>query len=159
MLGTGNFGWASANASAGSVGTPSGGCLYVLDPSGKDAINASNNAHIDPSCGVYVNSSNAEAVLVTGSANITTSGTPQPPINVVGGVNVNNGGSLSPGATTTAAVADPLAGLDVPWTELHRQRLPDHEVSIHGMQRRGPRSATILTLSSVRTRGTLLIPT
>jgi Flp pilus assembly protein TadG len=116
VMGTGNFGFATANASAGIVGTPVGGCLYLLDPSGKDAINASNNAHIDPSCGVYVNSNNTEAVLMTGSANITTSGTPQPPIQVVGGVNLNNGGSLSPAATVAAATADPLAGLDTPWT-------------------------------------------
>lgn len=115
-LGAGSFGWVSANATAGVTGATQGGCLYVLDPSGKDAINASNDAQIQPSCGVYVNSNNGEAVLATGSASIKTTGTPQPPIVVVGGVNVNNGGSLNPSATTGSAVSDPLSSLDVPWT-------------------------------------------
>ncbi|HWD00118.1 MAG TPA: pilus assembly protein TadG-related protein [Candidatus Sulfopaludibacter sp.] len=116
-LGHGTFGWATANATAGIMGSADGACLYILDPSGKDSLNASNNAHIRPSCGVYVNSTNSEAVVATGSASVITSGTPQPPIKVVGGVNTNNGGSLSPTVTkTTTGVADPLSGLDVPWT-------------------------------------------
>jgi hypothetical protein len=115
-LGRGYFGSATANATAGIVGSADGSCLYVLDPTDKDSLNASNNAQIRPSCGVYVNSNNTEAVVATGSANVTTQGTPQPPIKVVGGVNTNNGGFLSPVATTTGGVADPLVGLDVPWT-------------------------------------------
>lgn len=117
VLGAGNFGWATANATAGITGATTGGCLYVLDPSGKDSLKATNNAHISPSCGVYVNSNDPEALLATGSASITTSGTPKPPIQVTGGVNVNNGGSLNPSATTgVAATPDPLSSLVKPWT-------------------------------------------
>ena len=116
-LGAGYFGVASANATGGIISTPSGGCVYILDPT-HVSLNASNNAHITPSCGVQVASTAAGAITAVGSAQITTTGTPQPPIQIAtGGTAVtNNGGSLSPSATSTGSVSDPLSGLDVPWT-------------------------------------------
>lgn len=118
-LGKGYFGTTSANATAGVVGSADGACLYILDPSGKDAFNASNNAQITPSCGVYINSNNSEAAMATGSAKLQTtpSGASQPPIKVVGTAAYNNNGSYNPTVTkTSTAVADPLSGLDTPWT-------------------------------------------
>ena len=116
-LGRGYFGVASASATAGVVSTVAGGCVYVLDPSAKDALNASNNAQIQPNCGVYVNSTNSEAALAVGSASVTTSGTPQPPIQVVGGYAYNNNGSFHPTPVSgSTAVSDPLGSLDIPWT-------------------------------------------
>ena len=114
VLGQGNWGWASASAVAGITGSTTGGCFYVLDPSSKDALNMSNNAKISTNCGVYVNSNNSEAAVVTGSAKITaTSGT----VNITGGVNINNGGGISPSYNTgVTAVSDPLSSLVVPWT-------------------------------------------
>ncbi len=115
-MGAGYFGVASASATGGIFSQASGGCLYVLDPTGKDALNASNNAHIMPSCGVQIASNNSEAAIATGSAQVTTSGNPQPPIQVVGTAAKNNNGSYSPNPTSTASVSDPLSSLDVPWT-------------------------------------------
>ncbi len=114
-LGAGYFGTASASATGGIMSTPSGGCVYVLDPANV-SLNASNAAHITPSCGVQVASSATGAITAVGSAQITTSGTPQPPVQVVGTAVTNNGGSISPSATHTASVSDPLSGLDIPWT-------------------------------------------
>ncbi len=118
-LGLGSFSSIKAAASAGTnsvAGGNNGACVYVLDHTATDALNANNNAQISSSCGVYVNSSASEAAIIQGSAKITTTSTPQPPIEVYGGTTINNGGSTSPSVThLSAQVADPLSSLAVPW--------------------------------------------
>lgn len=120
-LGLGSFTTIKAAATAGANGSSSSSgsnaaCVYVLDPTGTNSLNATNDAQIRSSCGVYVNSNATSAMLVQGSANITTTGSPQPPIEVYGGTTINNGGSTSPGVTKMASqVSDPLASLVTPW--------------------------------------------
>lgn len=107
----------SANATAAMISTVAGSCIYVLDPSSSHALEANNNAQINASCGIWVDSSSATAAHATGSAKVQTTGSPQPPIDVVGTSVTDNAGNFSPATTNGAAVmADPLSGLERPWT-------------------------------------------
>lgn len=110
----------SSAAIVGSSGSISNNCLYVLDPTAKDALSMGNGVSVTgSSCGVYVNSNNAtEAALITGGATLHTT-----TFNSVGGVTHNNGAcidtptggcnSLTP-TTGVTAVADPFASLPAP---------------------------------------------
>lgn len=109
----------SSAAIVGSASSISNNCLYLLNGTAKDALNIGNGASVTTSsCGVYVNSNNAEAALVTGGAVLHTT-----TFNSVGGVAHNNGGcidtptgscnSLTP-TTGVTAVADPFASLQAP---------------------------------------------
>jgi hypothetical protein len=100
-----------AMATAAAMTSPGGGsCIYVLDPSAPDAFLAANNASVQVGCGVYVDSSNAEAMYVTGGASVTA-----PTIQVVGNVKKDNGGTTSVVPSTgIASVADPFASLPSP---------------------------------------------
>lgn len=109
----------SSAAIVGSASSISNNCLYLLDGTAKDALNIGNGAQVTTSsCGVYVNSNNSEAALVTGGAILKST-----TFNSVGGVVHNNngcintptGGCNSLAATTGAtAIADPFASLPAP---------------------------------------------
>jgi hypothetical protein len=103
----------------GSSSSISNNCLYLLNSTAKDALNIGNGAQVTTSsCGVYVNSNNAEAALVTGGAVLKTT-----TFNAVGHVVHNNGGcintpsgscnSLTP-TTGVTPVVDPFANLPAP---------------------------------------------
>jgi hypothetical protein len=113
---TGNL--VSAIATAAVVSSTLGSCIYVLDSaSTSHALEADNDAQISASCGIWVDSTSSTAAHATGSATVKTTGTTQPPIKVVGTAVTDNNGSFSPSATdNSASVSDPLAGLEVPWT-------------------------------------------
>lgn len=109
----------STAAIVGSSASISNDCLYVLNGTAKDALNMGNGIHVTTSsCGVYVNSNNSEAALVTGGAVLKST-----TFNSVGGVAHPNGGcintptggcnSLVP-TTGATAVADPFASLPAP---------------------------------------------
>jgi Flp pilus assembly protein TadG len=90
------------------VQTGSPNSIYVLDPSGKDAFSVTGNANVSVNGGaIAINSSNAEAGLVKGSATVSAGA-----IEAVGGVKIQGAASATPAPSTLAApVADPLASL------------------------------------------------
>ncbi|MGA2578897.1 MAG: pilus assembly protein TadG-related protein [Bryobacteraceae bacterium] len=98
----------TAKATAGLVGTVLTQCVDVLDPSAQSAFQANNGATIAINgCSVSTNSTNADAMTITGGATVSASA-----INSVGGVVLNNGGSTTPAAVTgVAPVANPFASL------------------------------------------------
>jgi Flp pilus assembly protein TadG len=98
----------SAKAIAGLVGTVSPDSIFVLDPSAKDALSVTGASIVNVTGGgVAINSSNAEAALVSGSSQINAAA-----ISVVGGINVKGTSTTTPGAVAgTPVVADPLASL------------------------------------------------
>jgi len=109
----------SSAAIVGSASSISNNCLYLLNSTAKDALNIGNGAQVTTSsCGVYVNSKNAEAALVTGGAVLKST-----TFNSVGAVVHNNGGcintptgscnSLTP-STGVTAVVDPFLNLPAP---------------------------------------------
>ena len=101
----------TAKATAALVGVVSPNCVYALDPSAQNAFQATNGATVALNgCAIAVNSSNSDAMTVSGGSIVTASA-----ISVVGGVSINNGGSTTPAPTTgVAAAADPLASLPAP---------------------------------------------
>ena len=96
---------ARAVALAASTNT----CIWALNPGTSGAITVSGAAEVELSCGVYVNSTNGNALRQTGSGCLTAS-----KIKVVGGYSVNCA-SPEPVSGTIAAV-DPLAALPPPAT-------------------------------------------
>ncbi|HVW06973.1 MAG TPA: pilus assembly protein TadG-related protein [Bryobacteraceae bacterium] len=109
----------SSAAIVGSSSSVSNNCLYLLNGTAKDALNMSNGVSVTTSsCGVYVNSNNSEAAIVTGGAVLHTT-----TFNSVGGVAHNNGGCIDTptggcnsltATTNVTAIADPFLNLPSP---------------------------------------------
>lgn len=101
----------SAKAIAGLVGTVSPDSIFVLDPSAKDAMSVTGASIVNVTGGgVAINSSNAEAALVSGSSQINAAA-----ISVVGGISITGTSTTTPAASVgTPVVADPLASLAAP---------------------------------------------
>ena len=135
-LGSGYFGVASASATGGIITTPSGGCVYILDPSGKDALNASNNAQITPSCGVQVASNNTEAMIATGSAKVATTGTPPACDPGSGRIRNEQQRILQPDSDENHFGVRSAVQHRYPLDQLHRKRVPCHQLPIHRVQHR-----------------------
>jgi hypothetical protein len=92
--------------------------LIVLNPTASGALRVTGGAAFNVSGPVYVDSSSSSALVASGSGKVT--GTS---IQVVGGVSVSGGASISPRPVTgAAALPDPLAGLQPP-TNLPSQNL------------------------------------
>ena len=108
------LGYVSARATAGVFVTAAGSCVYILDPSGQASLNASNDAQITSSCGVWDFSSASNALYAVGSANVTvTSGQ----IEYDGGYYTDNSGSkFSPAPTYASPGGNPLANIVLPWS-------------------------------------------
>ncbi len=89
---------------------PGSSCVYVLDPSVKDALTASGGAIVNIDCAAYINSSNVTALSATGGARINADA-----VKVVGGYATSGGGIISPSPTThVAPEPDPLAHVPAP---------------------------------------------
>ncbi len=86
----------------------SGSCVYSLDPSASGATTVGGTASVSSACGLYDNSSSSSALTVSGGGTITA-----PLVGVVGGTNVNGGGSTPP-TTGIAQFGDPLAYVTAP---------------------------------------------
>ena len=101
----------TAKATAGLAGTVSPNCMFVLDPSGQNAFQATNGSQVTMNgCAIQVNSTAGAAALINGAAVVTATA-----INVVGGASVSNGGVANPSPNTGApAVADPFATVPAP---------------------------------------------
>jgi hypothetical protein len=96
-----------AMATAGVTTTPSGACVYSLDPSASSAVKASGSVSVTASCGIYINSNNSAAFVTSGGAVVTST-----QILVNGGASVSSNSSVSPSPTTNAGgFSDPLASL------------------------------------------------
>lgn len=114
----------SGTSTSGIITTPASDCVYVLDPSGSASLNASNGVTIQSECGYWINSSSSSALSVIGGA--TVKALDSSSINLVGGVNQNNGGVISPTPTKTSAAADPFGSIPVP---LQRAATGSHSYS------------------------------
>ena len=102
----------SGRATAGVVSSAAGDCVYVLDPTGNAAVNASNGVNIQSECGYWINSSSSSALQVVGGAQVKAINSSK--VNLVGGEVVNNGGVVSPTPTVSSPAADPFASRSVP---------------------------------------------
>ena len=111
FIGAGATSTITAKATAGLVGAVSPSCIYALDPSAQNAFKATNGATVALNgCGIAVDSSNSDAVTVSGASTVTASA-----ISIVGGDVISGGGSTTPAPTTGAAsVPDPFASLPSP---------------------------------------------
>ena len=115
----------SANATSAIVSTTAAPCIYVLDGGNTShALEANNNAFVEATCGIYVNSTSSTAAHATGSAcvqtqsgsNRCTGGSNLPNINVVGSSATDNAGAFWPAPQNgSSAVADPLSTVETPW--------------------------------------------
>jgi hypothetical protein len=103
----------AAVATAGVISTPAGDCVYVLDPSGAAALNASNGVSVQSECGFWINSSNTtNALSVTGGS--TLAALDSSTVNVVGITSTSNGGNVTPTPTRSSPALDPFLTRDVP---------------------------------------------
>jgi hypothetical protein len=85
-------------------------CVYALDPAAPGAFSASGGATVGVSCGIIVNSSHAQAMKVSGGAQVTGAYT-----SIVGGYSINGGGMITPLPSTGAtSEGDPLAYVAAP---------------------------------------------
>ena len=104
----------SATISARAVGyveESGSGCVYVLSPDAKLAFTVTGSSTLNVSCGIYVNSNNANDAMnvSTGSCVSATE------IAVVGGVDDQSGGCVTPTPVPMATPqSDPLAGIPEP---------------------------------------------
>jgi Flp pilus assembly protein TadG len=95
-------------ATAGIIAAQPNNCITVLDPAAQHALVMSGSAQIDASCGVAVNSTNSDALDISGGACLIANS-----IQVVGGAHVT--ACTNPTPTTNAtAVSDPLVNLVTP---------------------------------------------
>jgi len=84
--------------------------LVTLDASAKSSFSATNGATVKIGGGIVVNSSNAQAMTVSGGTSVTATA-----IGVTGGDSVSGGSSVSPAPVTgVAATRDPLAYVPAP---------------------------------------------
>ncbi len=105
-------GFTSMNVTARAVARrgPASSCIYVLDPSIRDAMTASGGAIVQIDCAAYVNSSHNTALSASGGARIVADG-----VKVVGGYSATGGGVISPLPTVHVPVEpDPLAHVTAP---------------------------------------------
>lgn len=114
----------SGRATAAVVSSAAGDCVYVLDPSGNAAVNASNGVNIQSECGYWINSSSGSALQVVGGASVKAINSSK--IYLVGGETVNNGGVVSPTPTASSPAVDPFASRNVP---LQRAATASHTYS------------------------------
>ena len=103
-----------ASSSTQNATVTVGASLIVLNSSASGALQVTGTSTINVTGPVYVDSNSSSALVASGSGQVKAAGAG---IQVVGGVSVTGGASLSPTPVTDApAVLDPLAGLPVPPT-------------------------------------------
>jgi hypothetical protein len=108
LAATGNYTIGTFTKGALTVTLPSQS-VYVLNATARGALSASGNAVVKLPGGLYVDSSSASAIVVSGNAQVNVGGT----VLVAGGVSVS--GSAACTATgTPATTADPFGGLPLP---------------------------------------------
>ncbi len=109
-----SVGWVSARATAGIYVTAQSACIYILDPTGQASLNASNDAQVSASCGIWDYSSASNGLYAVGSANVSAS---NGEIQYNGGYYTDNSGSkFSPTPVNASPGSNPLSGIVVPWS-------------------------------------------
>lgn len=103
--------WMQVSAQSTAAIIPSGGCIYVLDPTAIGALTMKGNAGLSSGCGVYVNSSATGAISMVGGSTITTA-YPPATTDVVGTVSYGSNTSITPAPIQVSRwnPADPFAG-------------------------------------------------
>lgn len=87
---------------------PTGACIYALDSGSGTAFDASGTPDIEASCGIYVNSSGSDAMVVGGSSAVVNAST----IKIVGNYDTHGHPTLNPTPSINqAAAADPFASV------------------------------------------------
>jgi len=101
----------SVAARATAATTPARDCIWIMDPSDPDALYMNGTTELSSSCGVYVDSSNADALSGVGGATLKAS-----EIDIVGGYSWH--GTIVPDPPTTGVSPrpDPAAYLAMPST-------------------------------------------
>jgi len=111
----GLIGIGTAQVTARSVahrGGNGGGCLFTMDPSAAGAFTISGGVQLKVNCGIFVDSSSATAIAVSGGTSVTAAS-----IGEAGGYSISGGSSMSPLPTThVPAQSDPLSNLPAPAT-------------------------------------------
>lgn len=88
---------------------PAKDCIYVMDPAGAAAIQMNGSPSLVSSCGVYINSNNADALNGVGTPTLTAS-----EIDIVGGYQFAGTLNPNPPSTAVAQMSDPLSALPAP---------------------------------------------
>lgn len=100
-----------ARATTGTREANSGGCVITLNPTADNALLISGTAALTSGCGVFVNSNSGSAANLNGGGTITTIGTAR--TQIVG--NCNDCQNISPAAQTgVPTTTDPFATMDPP---------------------------------------------
>jgi hypothetical protein len=100
----------TAKATAGLVGTVSSKCVYVLNPSAQNAFQATNGSAVTLNgCGLAIDSTNADAMTVSGGSTVTASA-----ISIAGGDVISGGSSTTPAPVVQPPAVDPFASLPAP---------------------------------------------
>jgi len=102
------FNTVPVSTSAVAVTLDSGSCVYSLDKTADGAVTVAGTAAVNSACGLYDNSNSSTALTVTGGGTLSA-----PSVGVVGGTNINGGGSAPP-TTGIAVFGDPLAYIAAP---------------------------------------------
>jgi hypothetical protein len=114
---TGNsFATLTARSAVGYVPPTAGGCIYVIAPTGV-AFTSNGNTALNTGCGIWVNSSDSNAINLNGGNTTINATGPDGGVNIVGNYTCFGGttGCITPTPNTGAKSAgDPLAGLDAP---------------------------------------------
>lgn len=100
------FGRDSVTVAAASIGGLSqmDPCVFVMEPTGNNAMQVAGSPQVSMTCGVQVNSNSGSALQVTGGAIINTLS-----FNVVGGTQISNSATITPTPVTNMpAEDDPL---------------------------------------------------
>jgi hypothetical protein len=100
-------GLVSARATAAL--NPAKDCIYVMDPAGAAAIQMNGSPSLVSSCGVYINSTNVDALNGVGTPTLTAS-----EIDIVGGYEFAGTLNPNPPSTAVAQMSDPLSALPAP---------------------------------------------
>jgi Flp pilus assembly protein TadG len=110
------FGFSSVPVSARAVavkGAVSKGCIYVLSPNAKQAMQVQGKFHLDaPNCGIIVNSNNADALDFNGNSGTLDAGS----VGVRGGcsgtcayTSTSTGNTIGIPSNSAAPITDPLS--------------------------------------------------
>jgi hypothetical protein len=106
-------------------------CIYVMDPSATSTMNVNGSAELQSACGLYVNSSDPQAMTCNGHGSSNAYDAPE--YDVVGNYSCPSS-ALNNGTPNTGVshISDPLAGLPVPATGSYTCDAAHTNVTIDG---------------------------
>ncbi|HXI40298.1 MAG TPA: pilus assembly protein TadG-related protein [Bryobacteraceae bacterium] len=99
----------SIAARATAALSPSKDCIYAMDPHGAGSVFMNGTPNLTSSCGVYINSDNAQALQGNGTPTLSAT-----EIDIVGGYSFSGTLNPNPPSTNVATLPDPLRNLPAP---------------------------------------------